>query len=108
MVKMGEVVFFKKITKSNKPKSPEIGFKGRGFAVFLGHAPMYAPDPPRSVIFQMLGQIGLLSFDDVKEFLGEDAVNTITQKFTEKYYPKAPVLPIKKSGLVDENGQPIH
>lgn len=86
-VKQGDVVFFRKVKKSSKPKSPEIGFKGNGFGVFLGHVPLFAPDPPGFLIFRMLGQTGFISFDDVKEFIGdEEKFQAIVDKYTDKYW----------------------
>lgn len=86
MINQGDIVFFRKAKKSGKVKTPEATFKGHGFGIFLGHAPLFAPDPPAFLILRMLGQVGFVSFDDVKTMLGEDQLEILSQKYKTKYW----------------------
>ncbi len=88
MIKEGDVVFFRKCKKSGKAKSVEFSFKGHGFAVFLGHAPLFAPDPPPQLLLRMMGQIGFVSFDDIKRFVDEATFQKILDQFTDRYWGK--------------------
>lgn len=114
----GDVVFFKKAKASSARKSPEVMFKGHGFGILLGHVPPFAQNPPAGYVIGQLGSIGYLSFDDVIEFLGDEAGATCVQKFEAKYLPKAPDaaqadLPLhgemepRPSGLIGLNGKPL-
>lgn len=111
----GDVVFFKKAKKSTKRTSPEIGFKGHAFGVLLGHVPPFAKDPPPEHLLRLMGTIGFLTFDNVAEFLGDEAGQKCVKAFEDKYYGKeaqdaAPEVappPPEPSKLVDQTGAPL-
>lgn len=86
MIKPGDIVFFRKAKRSSHRKSPEISFNGYGFAVMLGHVSLFQPDPPADHLLRLIGTIGFLSFDDVKNFLGDEAAASCVKKFEDKYY----------------------
>lgn len=99
MLKSGDIVFFKKCTRSAKRRSPEIGFKGgNGFAIMLGIVPPFQKEPVESQVLALMGSVGFLSFDDVVNFLGEELGKECCQKFEEKYNSPSPasqlILPI--------------
>ena len=86
---IGDVVFFKKVTKMPDRRSQEIGFKGgHGFGVMLGMVPPFAKAPPESLLMLLMGQAGYVAFDDVMNFFGEEVGKECVKKFEEKYYPK--------------------
>ena len=100
MFKMGDVLFFKQARRSTK-RSAETGtFKGFGFGVYLGHVPPFAKDPDQGILRRLMGSIGYVLFDDVGEFLGNEAGAECVKKFEAKYYsPQGatdqPELPIE-------------
>lgn len=121
-MKNGDVVFFKRAKASANRKAPEAQFKGMGFGILLGHVPPFAQSPPGAYVIGQLGSIGYLSFDDVIEFLGDEAGAACVKKFEEKYIPKLDpnqqTLPLKAapspepeepalSGIVGLDGKPI-
>lgn len=87
MYKSGEVLFFKQAGRSTRQKAPMGQFQGHGFGIFLGHVPPLSPEPPSVVLSQILSTIGLLTFDDVGEFLGADAAVECVAKCSGKYFP---------------------
>lgn len=90
MIKNGDVVYFRKAKRETRKSAPEMQFpKGHGFGVFLGHVPLGLPDVPPLVLLRQMGSIGFISFDDLNEILGEEAVTAIIAKFEDKYYGKA-------------------
>jgi hypothetical protein len=96
MIKPGDIVFFKKVTRSTKRRDPEIAFKGgNGFGVMLGIVPPFGPEPTESILLMLLGSVGFVSFDDVKDFLGEDQMKICVDKFTERYMTKKIEQPSK-------------
>lgn len=85
----GDVVFFKKCTKTLDRRAQEIGFKGgSGFAVMLGAVPAFAQMPTEAMLMMLMGRAGYIAFDDVFNFLGEDLAKECLKKFEDKYYPK--------------------
>ncbi len=124
-MKNGDVVFFKRAKGSAHRRAPEAMFKGMGFGILLGHVPPFAQNPPAAYVIGQIGSIGYLSFDDVIEFLGDEAGATCVKKFEEKYLPKVdpaqaslpldaapPATPdddeeAAPSGIVGLDGKPI-
>jgi hypothetical protein len=107
-MKNGDVVFFKKAKDSSARRAPEVMFKGHGFGILLGHVPPFAKNPPAAFVIGQLGSIGYLSFDDVIEFLGQEAGATCVAKFEDKYMPKAadpnaPELPLAEQSMGPEH-----
>lgn len=104
MVKVGDVVYFKKMTREPQRRSPEMAFKGgHGFGVMLGIVPPGMPAPKESDLMMLMGQTGFISFDDVAAFLGEEVGKECIKKFEEKYYK-----PIeKKSNLILPETKPV-
>lgn len=112
MMNPGDVVYFKKAKKSSERKDLEVGFRGHGFGVMLGHVDAFTPDPTTDQVIGLLGGIGFVSFDDISEFLGEGHAAVVIKKFEAKYL-KAPVTAPKAApetmpaNLVNINGLPI-
>jgi hypothetical protein len=102
-MKPGEIVFFRKAKSKPMTVCPAVEFKGHGYGIFLGHVPYAQPEPPPVVYITQLGSIGFISFDDVNEFLGDEAAVKCVQKFEEKYYEKKAPGPV----LVSEDGKPM-
>lgn len=110
----GDAVFFKKVKKASNRKAPEIGFKGHGFGILLGHVPPFQKDPTSDQLLRHMGAIGFLSFDDVADLLGDDVGAKCLAAFEEKYYGKAaqeaapeiPPIPQEKSPILDSQGKP--
>ncbi len=86
MFKIGDIAFFRKAKRDCGRKTPEGTFKGHGFGLFLGHVPPFAKEPPKVFIHRTLGTLGFLSFDDVTEFISEEAAAECVKKFEDKYY----------------------
>jgi hypothetical protein len=93
MLKHGAVVYFKDAKLSGKRTAPNYGFKGHGVGVFLGSLPPFAKDINVGTLNIMLGSIGLVSFDDVNEMVGEEIAKDLIKKFEAKYYPPQPIKP---------------
>lgn len=122
-MKNGDVVFFKKAKTTSARKGLEIGFKGYGFGVMLGHVLPFAADPKPEMLLRLMGTIGFVSFDDVGELLGNEQAANLVKAFEDKYYGKVvdtaqadlPIgddskvheEPVRPSGLVAINGAPI-
>lgn len=115
----GDLLYFRIAKKESRRNAKEIKFKGHGFGVFLGHLPMYKPEPQPDDLFRMMGAIGFLTFDDVASFLGEEAAQKCVKAYEEKYYgpeaqaraqtiPDSPVDAPERPKLVDMNGTPIN
>lgn len=84
-MKSGTIVFFKKFHTSVRPQSPLIGCQGFGYGIMLGHLKNGVPHPPAHVLQSQIGEAGYISFDDVKEFIGEEHLKTCLAKHLEKY-----------------------
>lgn len=103
----GQVVFFKKSRAGSARKAPEVEYKGHGFGLMLGHVPPFQKDPPLEHILRILGSLGFLTFDDVGEFLGNEAGALVVKKYQEKYYGEATAEAeeaAKPSGLILPEG----
>ncbi len=110
-MKLGEVVYFKKATRSTKRGALETAFQGHGFGVMIGAVPPFVKEPPLHVILQAFATMGYLKFDDVYEFLGKESGDLCMKKFHEKYYKipdrAAPEGEDAGAGLnAGETGQP--
>lgn len=124
VLKMGEIVFFRRCKRSSKRKAAEMELQGHGFGVFLGHVPPFVKDPEDWELLRMMGQAGFISFDDVRAFLGEETLKDLLTKFTKTYYgrnqeelmeeAKSRIQAVKQlkeqkaSGLVDASGKPVN
>lgn len=84
-LKPGSVVFFQQCKKTAKPNSGGIGFKGHGFGIFLGIVPPGVAEPTRYMMDPLMAGIGWVSFETVKELLGEETLKKLTDAFTKKY-----------------------
>lgn len=85
-MKNGDCVFFKTAKVGVARTSAEAKFSGHGFGVLLGQVPPFQKPPTKVMIYQLLGAIGFLTFDDVGEFLGEEKGAEVLRKFQQKYY----------------------
>jgi hypothetical protein len=103
MLKAGDIVFFKKCRRSSSRRSPEIRFNGHAFAIMLGMVPTFAKDPPPSHLLRILGTVGLISLDDIAEFLSTEDRDEVAKKFHLKYMGKLPDAPL----LVKSDGSPL-
>lgn len=61
---------------------------GLAVAVLIGKVPKRGPDLPKEQIFASLGSCGLITFDDVSEFLGEEQAKVCMDMFRQKYDKK--------------------
>lgn len=112
MVKQGDVVYFKRFSSEPNRRAQEITFKSniQGFGIMLGTIQVGTPEPAARQLLAMVGEIGFVSFDDVKEFLGDAALQTLMAKFAMKYVgsPTTPGEVVEKPVLVlpPNKGQP--
>lgn len=88
MVKVGDVVFFKRARTKPTEKTPEFQGEGHMFGLYLGVCPPNTLPPPSQLLMAILGSTGLLTFDDVGEFLGAEAGKECVRKFEIKYLGK--------------------
>jgi hypothetical protein len=89
MIKPGDIIFFKSVTRKIGRREPEIKFKGgSGFAVMLGIVPPFGKPPEVGHLMALMGGAGYISFDDVREFLSEEQMKICITKFEDKYLPK--------------------
>ncbi len=119
-MKLGEVVYFKKATRTTKRGALETSFTGHAFGIMVGVVPPSRPEPSKQVLMMALAQMGYMSFDDVGEFLGKEQADLCVKKFEQKYCgiserpateeAEAPVdsgpIPTP-SGLVSPTGAPL-
>lgn len=93
----GEVIYIKRAQKHIRGAT-EYTFHGYGVALLIGQTlPMpNAQEMTENHLFRVLGTCGLLTFDDVATFLGEEHAATCIKKFEEKYYPKDEEKPTPK------------
>ncbi len=94
MFDKGDFVFFKKAKRSSHRRSMEFRFEGHGMGIYIGEVPLFASDPPATEIFKLLGTVGLLTFDDIGEFLGPEMAADCVKKFEDKYWGKKADSPI--------------
>ena len=86
-IKPGDVVFFKAATTSAESgKARGVAFKGHGFGLMLGLLPPLAKDPPAIDLLRLMGTIGFISFDDIKDFLGKELMEDAVKQFEDRYY----------------------
>lgn len=85
-IKSGDIVYFKVFQKSLTKGSQQIPLQGYGVGLLLAHATDKDGDMQPSHIFKSLGICGLVTFDDIAEFLGEENAKVVIKKFEEKYY----------------------
>ena len=81
----GDVVYIKKAKRTAKRRGLEAQFKGHGVALLLGHIPEHASDIKLPELFGLLGNLGFIAFDDIGEFLDEEQLKTVIEKFKTKY-----------------------
>lgn len=92
MMNRGEIVFFKKAKASSHRTSPEFTYKGHGYGILLGNVIPFQKDPTTLEMIRTLGTTGFFSLNDIEDFLGTAARDTMVEKFTEKYYGKKIVM----------------
>ena len=71
----GTVVYFKKCKANIDPavrKTDDYRFGHYGFGVYFGEIPPGNIAPTRMSVFKTFGNLGLISFDDLTEFLGKE------------------------------------
>lgn len=86
--KKGDVVFFKQAKSDPKDNGYVMFQKGYGMALLLGHLPPFVPAPEPKALFQIMGTMGFLCFDDVIEICGVEAGQELINRFEEKYWGK--------------------
>lgn len=89
----GDIVFIKEATRAPDKKETRVQFIGHGMCLLLGHLPPKIPMPPMDYYRILLGGIGFLSFDEVAEFLGKEAMDTCLNAFQKKYFSNAVQTP---------------
>ena len=110
---LGEIVYFKKFKQGSAPNYPEATAGGHAIGILLGVVPPRTPDPSPRQQKQLMGSVGILTFDDVAAFLGEEASALCLKKYEEKYYPteaeknQPPPTPSPQLNLVDASGAPL-
>lgn len=88
-LKAGDVVYVKRLRRSPSEAEKLIEFPhDHGYAILLGAVPRGFPAVPGIVVLQQMAAIGFISFDDIQEFLGKDALQEVVGKFTAKYAMK--------------------
>ena len=100
--KPGDLIYVQQFKNSPKDKMSVQFNKGRGMALLLGQHHDHVPEPTPHHLFTMIGRIGFLSFDDLKEFLGPELALQAIEKFELKYYGPAIEngMPAKAKGLI--------
>lgn len=84
----GQVVFYPLCAKTTRPGTSPYVFQGHGFGVHLGVAGLGQPEPTKYMVPILMAGIGWVSFEEVRELLGEEACNTLMDKFRAKYEAK--------------------
>lgn len=114
MPKPGDVFFSNTMKKGSNRKAPQYAVKGHAFGVLLGIVPPFQKDPQQHEVSRLLGTVGLLMFDDVADFLGNEAGAKCIKMFEDKYYgkempPDTEVIEVPNEGsaLVDAQGAPL-
>lgn len=111
-LQFGDVIYFKKCRKKPNTQNLEIQFKGFGIAMVLGEMPPNKKGLPQEHLMPMMGQAGFISFDDIGEFLGEDVLKTVIQKFEAKHSGEKliqePKKTIEDAQILDINGKTIN
>lgn len=106
MFKGGDVVYFKECKNSSHRKAQGARFRGVGFGIFLGAVGPFEKDPKREDTIKLVGACGYLTFDDVADFLGDEAAKVCIEKFETKYYPPKILGPDGKPALVSDEDKP--
>lgn len=108
-LKIGDIVFFKKVSENADKKSQEITFKGGwGFGVMLGIVAPFHKPPQESHLSALMGQAGYISFDDVAKFLGREQGELCVKKIEETLKILFEGAEKKaKSKLVTTTGKPL-
>jgi hypothetical protein len=83
MIKPGDIGFFKNCKRTTKHTSPELGFKGYGFGLFLGVVPAFGREPTVDEIMALLSKVGFISFDDIGRLMGAENLLEILKKIEE-------------------------
>lgn len=84
----GDIIYFKKARRGMSRKIPEVEFDGAGCGILLGTISNFGKDITVGELNRILGSIGLITFDDVGEFLGQEFGKECIKKFEEKYWGK--------------------
>lgn len=88
--KSGDVLYFKRGKRQPLPNGPQIEFNGHACGIFLCEIPPFRRPPILLDFLRILGTVGYIRFEDLKEFYGEEFLQELSKKFVEKYYPKIP------------------
>ena len=92
-MKSGDVVYFRRAKKELGPEGKFVEFAGHGFGVILGVVPPNQVAPTPVILMRGMGQIGFISFDDVKLFVGEEMFQKCVEHFKDKYFGTVVELP---------------
>lgn len=85
----GDAVYFKRIKETSLPHGRYQEFKGcHGFGILLGTVPENQPDPPQIYLNAVMSQLGWVTFDDVKQALGDETLQKVLAFVMEKYFEK--------------------
>lgn len=109
-MKPGDVVYFRRAKKESGPEGKFVEFVGHGFGVILGVLPPNQPAPNPVTLLRGMGQIGFLSFDDVKSILGDEMFEKCIEGYQDKYYGKVtelPPSPLLDSAKIAQEGEPL-
>lgn len=113
-MKPGVVVYFKTFKASTRKRSPEMKFQGYGYGILLGMVPPFVKDPDTIFVLDSLAKAGYVRLDHVQEVIGVEAAQVLCDGIQAKYDQMAKdylvqeerLKPQKKSGLLDQNGNP--
>lgn len=83
MIQPGQIAFFKNCSVKTYG-TPDLGFKGHGFGIFLGVVPPFGKEPTEEQIMIFLGQIGFISYDQLARVMGAEMVVDLMKKIDEK------------------------
>jgi hypothetical protein len=101
MFRKADVCYFKTAKNGSHRKANSATFKGHGFGMFLGHVPPFGKDPTPQELIMLVGSCGWLTFDDVAEFLGDEAGKHCVAAYEAKYYGK------QEPAVNDDEGKKI-
>lgn len=103
-MKAGDVIFFKRVKTSLRKNAPETQFEGHGFGILLGSVPLHTLPPPLPIAMAALGSIGLVSLNDIIDYVGQETMEKIARANVERYGLKQPP---KKEDEADEESRVV-
>jgi hypothetical protein len=89
IVKPGDIIFYKEITKTISPLAGKIKLRGgHGYGIMLGACPETGPAPSVAELRVTMTRIGICALDDVIEFLGQENFQKLVTGMALKYIPR--------------------